>query len=480
MKLIKEEKMVNDLRNLLKEMSIGMDKTEATNAVITLAKSFWKDEAFPDMLFYSFLDPRTVPSDVRVLYVYTPTYLACSIMMRAALDNEELLDNDFIRETLRCGLNACTGRNFFGHGYDGITGFFEAMEIFAQADTRTFIKKYPDISEKFTITFNEAMKYLRESLCTGDVKDPWSGEGYEDRAKKTLELLMKKKVETVNIFVYGTLMKGQKAISLLGESVYRGRYALKDYAMYNLGNFPGLIQKKGEIVVGEVYAVDEDILPDLDGYEGEGSLYLRKTVTVFNEKKKISACAYIYNHSTEGSDPFRTIWGMKGEDEVWYACYGSSMSKKRFNCYIKGGKCRENGKSYPGCTDKTRWSDEAVMSFPGELYFGNESLSWGKSGVAFYDPEPEKTVYMRLYKIKLSQLLEVQKMEGGSPDWYGRIVCLGVKDNVPVYTLTSETRRSTNAPSRRYMRLVAEAMRDEMKLSDRIVLETLLNAFQNP
>ena len=38
---------------------------------------------------------------------------------------------------------------------------------------------------------------------------------------------------------------------------------------------------------------------------------------------------------------------------VWYACYGSNLSKERFLFYVKGGFCKLNNKDYKGCADKS-------------------------------------------------------------------------------------------------------------------------------
>ena len=51
---------------------------------------------------------------------------------------------------------------------------------------------------------------------------------------------------------------------------------------------------------------------------------------------------------------------------------------------------------------------------------------------------------MKLYPIKRSQLMDIQDQEGSSENWYGRILCLGIRNDRPVYTLTSKTRRPVN------------------------------------
>lgn len=146
---------------------------------------------------------------------------------------------------------------------------------------------------------------------------------------------------------------------------------------------------------------------------------------------------------------------------VWYACYGSNLSAERFACYIRGGVCRQNGRHYDGCRDKTMWTDSASACFSGEMYFGNHSRSWYGGGVAFFDPQGEGTSFMRLYRITFGQLRDVQQQEGMSDNWYGNLVYLGQRDGCPVYTFTSYRRRSANPPHASYLSLIRQALIEE-------------------
>ena len=268
----------------------------------------------------------------------------------------------------------------------------------------------------------------------------------------------------MNIFVYGTLMNGQRANGYLDGAEFKGSFCLNGYAMYDLGSFPGIVEKENESVVGEVYAITEDMLPMMDRYEGEGSLYIRREVIVERDDEKVIAWAYIYNHSVDTRSLKRSKWGIKDSDYVWYACYGSNMSPDRFRCYIKGGYCEANGRHYDGCSDTSDWLEDKWNIFKGKMYFGNVSPSWGGYGVAFYEANFPSETYMRMYKITWGQLKEVQDQECAAPSWYGKLQCLGVdKDNCPIYTLTSETTRNQNAPSYKYFSLLEEALHDRLR-----------------
>ncbi len=63
-----------------------------------------------------------------------------------------------------------------------------------------------------------------------------------------------KKENTSPVFVYGTLMRGERANAYLQNADFEGEAALRDYAMYDLGSYPGIIVAAGEAVIGELFA----------------------------------------------------------------------------------------------------------------------------------------------------------------------------------------------------------------------------------
>ena len=110
------------------------------------------------------------------------------------------------------------------------------------------------------------------------------------------------------VFVYGTLMKGQRAEAMLAESEYVGDFRLEDFAMYHLGSYPGIRPCPGETVYGEVYLVSDDTAEQLDRYEREGELYDRKEVLLQGKDGSVTAEAYIYRGSTSGCPLLRRRW----------------------------------------------------------------------------------------------------------------------------------------------------------------------------
>ena len=148
------------------------------------------------------------------------------------------------------------------------------------------------------------------------------------------------------------------------------------------------------------------------------------------------------------------------QDLVWYVAYGSNILYERFLVYINGGSFR-GGRLYNGCTDKTPPKKDKPFTLPYERYFGNNSPTWSGKGVAFIDPNKKGTTPGRAYLITTAQFKEIQKQEGNSASWYGRIVeiCCD-EDGIPYQTFTSENRRDENKPSDDYLTVIGEGLKE--------------------
>ena len=147
-------------------------------------------------------------------------------------------------------------------------------------------------------------------------------------------------------------------------------------------------------------------------------------------------------------------------NKVWYACYGSNISFDRFRYYITGGTYPLTGKEHKFCSDKTLPTESAPILIPFEMYFGNKSPSWDYCGVAFFDTSKPSVVVGRAYLITDEQFEEVHQQEGLSRDWYDKIVDMGVYRGYPIRTFTNSSRRPENAPSPKYLQVIAQGMRE--------------------
>ena len=88
------------------------------------------------------------------------------------------------------------------------------------------------------------------------------------------------------VFVYGTLLRGEKNSALLATAEFVGEArTTKGFRLYSCGAFPAMVHYVGGgRVVGEVWRVDARTLALLDRLEGVAwGLYQRKAIRVFIE-----------------------------------------------------------------------------------------------------------------------------------------------------------------------------------------------------
>lgn len=183
-------KLEQDLRELTNTNPSEKEVHDYLQAMIRELQPV-NNEQCKGMLFLMYDAPSSMPADARVDFVYRPTYLAATILTTAMNRYGSLAANEEIRKATRAVLDAAPSRGFFGAGYESEEGFLDTLEIFAQGDTVAFLEKYPEISERFVSEMNKALTYLETDICSGKVKDMWSGEDYSVRGKQVLAMYQK-------------------------------------------------------------------------------------------------------------------------------------------------------------------------------------------------------------------------------------------------------------------------------------------------
>ena len=168
---------------------------------------------------------------------------------------------------------------------------------------------------------------------------------------------------------------------------------------------------------------------------------------------------------------------------VWYAAYGSNLSRARFDVYLKGGRPRGTTHLYPGCRDTSDPVDVVACDIRAELAFGGTSQTWG-GGVAFLSPGDDVTK-ARLYLVTLEQVADVVAQENwldpGSVtldepvtdemvvlegQMYGTVFPLAARDGVPVLALTQTGDVSPAPPSAAYLAHIGDGLRDAHAMAD--------------
>ena len=471
------DKIISDMYEVLVKISNGYAKeNELKDYLENLVKDQKCLQSNAEMGFWGFDEPENMPSDARVMYFYTPTYIAIGMLLNTKLNYPETVKQIAgFDVALKKGLLASTGRGFQGHGYDYLDGLIKALNIFVLAKAHIFVELYPNYCQEFTRLLKESLQYCERLIKTNKTKGDW-GEDYSIQLncilqaaapQDYLKLMSEKKDQKVYLFVYGTLMSTNRSNrAYLDDAEYLGKFTLNGYELYDLGSYPGIVEGNDK-VKGELYAVSIDKLDDIDRYEGEGFLYTRKMVQILGEgNEKLNAYTYVYNKPVTGSMKINyenQPWyqgiakAINNSNLLWYACYGSNINKERFMKYIEG------------CSDKTPPRDERPFIFDYPIYFSNNSPSWDYKGVAFLDINKKGKSFGKIYLITKEQFEEIKLQEGSNRNWYGKTVCLGSLDGIPVKTITKEERTSDVIPSTRYIVVIKKGIRDtypEMTLPD--------------
>jgi hypothetical protein len=166
---------------------------------------------------------------------------------------------------------------------------------------------------------------------------------------------------------------------------------------------------------------------------------------------------------------------------LWYASYGSNLSRDRFLCYLQGGRPDGASRDYPGARDRTEPAADAAVVLPGQVYFGWHSPTWG-GGIAFYDADSEGQALGRAYLITESQFADVaaQEMHRApgedldlttvleerqhtlGPGRYESLHLVGELEGQPMLTFTSPETADVEhrPPSEPYLAMVAQGLRE--------------------
>jgi len=153
------------------------------------------------------------------------------------------------------------------------------------------------------------------------------------------------------------------------------------------------------------------------------------------------------------------------QNYVWYAGYGSNLSRQRFYCYIKGGKPSFGNHCNSGCKNKTLPVDSKVKNINYPLYFAlpnkkKKTSNWGYGGVAFIrtNKDAKNKTICRLWKITQEQYEEVKKQEGC---WYNKEIKLGEKNSLPILTITNENHlNNIICPSNSYLKTICVGLKE--------------------
>lgn len=147
----------------------------------------WTLPRDPQMVFWNFDRPETMPSDGRCDYVYRPTYLMMCTMVAGVNQYPELFELPGVRDAMDRGLRACTGRNFQGHGYEATAVQHENLRLFLRTGINRFIDAHPDFCEDFVNCFDLVFAMMRKAYDQGCHVADW-GRNFKEEQEELLAL----------------------------------------------------------------------------------------------------------------------------------------------------------------------------------------------------------------------------------------------------------------------------------------------------
>lgn len=181
-------------------------------------------------------------------------------------------------------------------------------------------------------------------------------------------------------------------------------------------------------------------------------------------------------------------------DHVWYAGYGSNLSRRRFERYLRGGTPTGGRRHYPGARDCTSPTADQPFTLPYRLHFGGASRTWG-GGMAFVDTKSRGRVLARVYRVTAEQFADIYAQEnGGAADEadlsvvrdgqqivagrgnYPVIVRCGSLDGLPVFSFTAVHMPQRTAPRPAYLRTIAAGLAESHRLTATAIVAYLRRA----
>ncbi len=145
-----------------------------------------------------------------------------------------------------------------------------------------------------------------------------------------------------NVFVYGTLRKGERNDHFLDGAVCTYGQCRTNGSLYDTNNgYPVMKENKSSWIYGELYEVTESQLQAINRLEGfeegnQDNLYNRTTVPVYNDSGgKVSAIIYtagqtLHKSTKRISSGDWLVYNYLKQDKMLYFAYGSCMDDERF------------------------------------------------------------------------------------------------------------------------------------------------------
>lgn len=267
------------LHEMITAMSKLLDGNNSSVLTIEELCSFQdKDGSF------KLLNTYEVPSDARVDFCHTPTYIGSAILMKEYLAGEAGLI-----EKLEKALDASLRSGLLGHGYEAEAGRISALNFFIKGGLREFLENHNHINPGFHNLIHNILHQYNSNLFWGTTKGAW-GEYYTSEWQ---EIVDKLKINRRLYIAYGSNMdKTQMLSQRCPDAVLIGKTYLEDWEL-TMPHYSNIERKEGKKTPALVWQITNKDETVLDSYEGYPKAYEKINAIVKIDGKPVSAMAYV-------------------------------------------------------------------------------------------------------------------------------------------------------------------------------------------
>lgn len=191
--------------------------------------------------------------------------------------------------------------------------------------------------------------------------------------------------------------------------------------------------------------------------------------------------------------------GDNAPTHVWYATYGSGLSRENFLKQIRGGQAANSTRKYAGCADQTLPVRDRFLSLPYNIYFAGVCAAWGDGGHINIEPMPSASAHTvaRAYLVKLDQFEEIAAQQnerrerqrlplreamlhghatvGDGSGHYDELVFCGIVDGIPMFSLTAvQPELPYRPPTDAYTKLLCEGLSEATNIGTQEAVDYVL------
>lgn len=128
---------------------------------------------------WSIIDDYKVDSDIRVAYIYLPTYYATATLMRMDL-TLEFENNSNEKNALLNGLEFSVGRNLYGHGFTATQSLLDTLKIYKDAGLYTWMNKNENMTCGFCNVIHKHIESFKKDIKSGNTFSDWNRDFKEE------------------------------------------------------------------------------------------------------------------------------------------------------------------------------------------------------------------------------------------------------------------------------------------------------------